>query len=566
MITDSIFIEQAEYITSSNFESWSGEHPNEDIILKKLTYSGAKLLTGPRGCGKTTLMLKAFNKILLNKNSRTLPIYVNFKSSLKLEPIYKKKANGGFWFSQWMYLKIIEGAFNSLDSFNPIKGSQPLPEDIKKIRRKLDLLELGEIERPELLTSEYTVSDIEYIISNLLESLKKTRCVLLLDDAAHAFSPEQQADFFEFFRKIKSSFISPKAAIYPGVTSFAPTFHVGHDAEEIDAWINPEDPEYLSFMTGLLQKRLPPVVFSKLEAHQNLLNIVCFTAFGIPRQLLNMVRSFYQEDDEQENPNEKFKVTFTKSTVLKQVKLAHASSLAVYLSLQQKLPTFSNYIAEGEQVYSRILDSLKLYNKDKVESRKSFTIAIKKEIDSDLKKILGFFMYSGLASYKGNVSKGEKGVFERYLINFASMVDKNAVMAAKALNVEKLSLALSSKNAHDYNRVKSENLLSKADTSIKLKLPPCTKCNAERSNENARFCSSCGSPLKSSSIYETLINQDISNLPLTDGRVKSIGSNSNIKTIADILYDIGHKELKKVPQIGRYWSEKIYRFAEEYIS
>ena len=63
MDNDSLFVEQAEYIAPSDFIEWSSDHPNEDVILKKLTQAGAKLLTGPRGCGKTTLMLKAYNSL-----------------------------------------------------------------------------------------------------------------------------------------------------------------------------------------------------------------------------------------------------------------------------------------------------------------------------------------------------------------------------------------------------------------------------------------------------------------------------------------------------------------------
>jgi predicted AAA+ superfamily ATPase len=84
---DSRFIEQAEYIPASDFIEWSSEHPNEQAILKKLSQGGAKLLTGPRGCGKTTLMLKSYNQLLSKSRAGAFPIYVNFKSSLKLEPL-----------------------------------------------------------------------------------------------------------------------------------------------------------------------------------------------------------------------------------------------------------------------------------------------------------------------------------------------------------------------------------------------------------------------------------------------------------------------------------------------
>lgn len=91
-----------------------------------------------------------------------------------------------------------------------------------------------------------TISILEEGIKKILEKTNMSLCSLLFDDAAHAFSKEQQNDFFEFFRNIKSRMILPKAAIYPGVTDFSAVFHVGHDAEEVDVWIKTTDNEYLS--------------------------------------------------------------------------------------------------------------------------------------------------------------------------------------------------------------------------------------------------------------------------------------------------------------------------------
>ncbi|PTX72449.1 hypothetical protein [Sulfitobacter mediterraneus] len=54
------FIEQAEYIGRDRFLLLAAEHPREASIVKKLVGGGAKLLIGPRGCGKSTLMRKAY--------------------------------------------------------------------------------------------------------------------------------------------------------------------------------------------------------------------------------------------------------------------------------------------------------------------------------------------------------------------------------------------------------------------------------------------------------------------------------------------------------------------------
>ncbi|MDP2877484.1 MAG: hypothetical protein Q8O00_14955 [Holophaga sp.] len=563
MENDSLFIEQAEYIPPSDFIEWSSEHPNEELILKKLTQAGAKLLTGPRGCGKTTLMLKAYNKLCRKGSGGAFPVYVNFKASLKLEPIYKSKANGGFWFSQWMYLKIYEGIYKSLEDFKK-QNIVGLSINVSQVENLISLIELGELGKVNDQKYELNVYGLEDAIDIAMSYVNKSRCVLLLDDAAHAFSPEQQHDFFEFFRKIKSRSISPKAAIYPGVTNFAPTFNIGHDAEEDDAWVNPEDENYFWFMTSMLSRRLPSEVYEKLAKESSLLKIMCFASFGIPRILLNMVRNVYADADV--NGSISYETQFSRKNVLNQVKLSYKIAFSVYDSLGKKLPTYKNYINEGVAVYSRAIELIKTYNKDKSIVRKSITLAIKKELSSDLKRILGFFQYAGLASHKGQVSRGEKGVFELYVINLAALIDNNAILAAKAIKTDDLATALESRNAHEFTRTQSLVLLPTEGENIKLSMPPCQSCHAERSSEDARFCANCGAPLKVASIYEDLITKDISVLPLTETRISAIKKNSSIRTVRDILYDIGHKELRSVPQVGKYWAPKIYYLAEEYIS
>ena len=96
------------------FNALSAAHPDEDSIIRRLSVGGAKLLVGPRGCGKTTLMLKAYYGLLRNPAATTLPVYINFKLSLKLEPLYLKTPNATFWFRQWLTLKIYEGVLKAV--------------------------------------------------------------------------------------------------------------------------------------------------------------------------------------------------------------------------------------------------------------------------------------------------------------------------------------------------------------------------------------------------------------------------------------------------------------------
>lgn len=555
-----LFVEQAEYIDDNSFNKWNIEHPDEEAIIKKLSQGGAKLIIGPRGCGKTTLMRKTYYKLCSSRNSNTLPIFVNFKSSLKLEPFYVKDVNAVFWFKQWLLLKIYLGLFDTLDT---IKHNPPTDlifsrESITKITNQLELGKI-DLEENELLS----IPVLEDEIFKVLKALNRKRCVLLLDDAAHAFSPEQQRDFFDFFRQIKSRYISPKAAIYPGVTTYSSTFHVGHDAEEIDVWIKPDSPKYIEFMFGLLEKRLPYEVYLRLVSEEHLLKLLCYAAFGIPRALLNMIR-----DSIKETADGSFVVDFKVLLGLKSINKNYEQSMKIYKSLKVKLPLYEHFISTGNDIFTKIMDSLKEYNKNKPIDGQSVTIAIKQPLASEMSKVIGFFQYCGLLLPKGEISKGEKGIFELYVVHYSALISRNVLLGTTRVNVHNYVEAFEKRDAHEFTRISSDKLISSEEIHDKfsLALPPCKKCKTPRISEHAKFCSNCGAALQSESVFESLVNQDISELPLTELRVETIKTHSKIRTIKDILMDTENRELRKVPRVGSFWAQRIAYYAEEFIT
>jgi energy-coupling factor transporter ATP-binding protein EcfA2 len=115
------FIEQAEYIERDKFISLTAEHPYDSEIMKKLMGGGAKLLIGPRGCGKSTLMRKAYYGLLMDEKAGTFPVYVNFKLSLKMEPYYVNGPNASYWFRAWLVLKIIRAIYDVLEEDKALK-------------------------------------------------------------------------------------------------------------------------------------------------------------------------------------------------------------------------------------------------------------------------------------------------------------------------------------------------------------------------------------------------------------------------------------------------------------
>lgn len=553
-----IFVEQAEYLEKENFIDWSIEHPQEKAIIKKLISPGAKLITGPRGCGKTTLLLKAYEESL---ETSTLPVYVNFKTSLKLEPLYKKAANAALWFNQWLIYKILEGLYNSCIDLG-------LELDIEKqkkhIKQLIKFLESGTIEK----INENLIQDNESLEEHIIEILqlsKKNRCVLLLDDAAHAFSAEQQKDFFDFFRKIKSRTISPKAAIYPGVTSFSSSFHIGHDAEEIDVWINPESKNYYEFMESVLERRLPEHTYKAIKSNENNLKLLCYAANGLPRALLNMVNSAWTLDEEGDGSDT---ITLDRATALKSVKNCLETTYKIYLSLKDKIPIYENFIERGEKFFDKTLSIIKEFNRGGEYNKQTTVIAIKRPIEQEVLKVIGFFQYAGLIYPVGNSSRGSRNVYELYSVHNAAIIDRNAFYSRRTPTISDYVQAFENRPSHHYPRMTTSSIFEEFEVSdlFSLALPPCQHCKTPRINESARYCVNCGAELTSFSVFENIVNQDIEKLPLTQKRIDAIKRNSSIRKIKDILIDHDMRELRKVPHVGPIWAKRIVQYAEEFIA
>lgn len=556
---EQVFVEQAEYLEDESFTRWSASHPDEDAILRKLTHGGAKLISGPRGCGKTTLLKKAFHT-LISDNEGAFPIYVNYKRSLSIEPLYTSGKNGTYWFHQWLILKIYQGIY---DSLRDMGSTLQLSISLKKAKESSDFLEMSNSSKVD--QDAVSIGHLEEDILRVLEKIGRSRCVLLLDDAAHAFSPDQQRDFFDFFRQIKSKEISPKAAIYPGVTNYSSSFHVGHDAEQIDVWIKPDRDEYIQFMRTIIGARFASGVDSTIEQNTIAVDFLCYASFGVPRALLNMLQSLIIEDDDQE----KLAIDFSRNAVLRAVKQHYGNTKKLFTSLIGKIPVYRRFIETGEFILGNSFDLLKKYNKGKDESKQSVSIAIPDdEMSPELNRVFALFQYAGLCIPKDElVSRGEKGRFRIFTMHYAGLVDTNALLGLKSISMQSYVRAFAQRNAHEFTRTRPKTLLFGAAASdpFTLSLPPCSACGTPRPYEEAQFCARCGSPLTLASTYLSLMNSDIADLPLTVARVKKIKEQSSIRKVKDILMDLEHSQLLEVDRIGKIWAAKIVRLAEEFV-
>lgn len=287
----SVFEERAENLSWNELKSWTTYTPREHHIIKRLKGPGAKLLTGPRGSGKSTLLKTAYYQLLAAKEA--FPVYVNYSKSLALEPLFHQRADAIQLFRQWVLWKVVAGL---AQAFLDAGQALPLPLVDVTARGKVILRSFESGVGSNNVDALMTPSELLELLETASGHFGSERCVLLMDDAAHAFSPEQQREFFEVFRELRSRRVACKAAVYPGITSYSPNVHVGHEAELLEAWSQPEEDDYLEGMRKLVTRRLPAEYSDALKDKQEIVDYLALAAFGLPRAFLNMLADVFDVD------------------------------------------------------------------------------------------------------------------------------------------------------------------------------------------------------------------------------------------------------------------------------
>jgi hypothetical protein len=554
-ILASVFEERAEYLSRTELTQWTSSTPRDKTILSKLKGPGAKLLIGPRGCGKSTLLRQAYFEV--SEEKKDLAAYVNYSRSLALEPLFHKAANALQLFRQWVLAKIALGLKDSLQEYG-----LDFPRSLLRICDQGSMLvrnlEAGyESAMPELFISP---SEFLSLLEVWCKGLGRRRCILLLDDAAHAFSPDQQREFFEIFRELRSRIVSAKAAVYPGITSYSPHFHVGHEAELVEAWYRPDEDDYLPTMRDIVRRRLPASFQQRLSGRGELVDYLALASFGIPRGFLVMLSQLLGvEEDEDQIP--------TRAKAERAVSDHAASVQNIFTSLSAKLPRYKHFVEVGTELVAASTRVLQSFNSEKQIRQKAVMIAFPDPLGQELSRILAMLEYAGIMRDAHTVSRGVKGVFHRYTLHYSLLIDNNSLSLGRAFALGDVVTALSVRDAHAFARTQPRRLLgSDFEARCTLDLAPCQNCGAPRLSEDAQFCMKCGRPLGTASIYVELLKTPIEQLPLTPNKLKGLKKYTSIRTVNDVLLDEEYLQIRSVPRIGSVWSARIRRYAEEFVS
>lgn len=266
-------------------------------IIDQLKAPTPLVLEGSRGTGKSFLLRVAKAELLLSyAQDRALPVYVSFVRSSLLH------SNDPQQFLHWMLARMSSEILRALYK----KGL------LVRTPSSVSILTAGPVEPPggtyriEEIAKEYedsyrnpgisidargvpTVEQFKNCVEDLCDTLKIARVVIFFDEAAHIFRPEQQRQFFTLFRDLRSPYINCNAAVYPGVTSYGPTFQLAHDATVVEINRSLFDGDYRESMLEIVRKQADANLLANIERQKENFFALALAVSGNPRLLLKTV-------------------------------------------------------------------------------------------------------------------------------------------------------------------------------------------------------------------------------------------------------------------------------------
>ncbi|WP_433515144.1 AAA family ATPase [Nonomuraea sp. CA-143628] len=253
------------------------------------------VLQGARGVGKSFL-LKVAQKELDESfsTSKTLAVYITFNKAGLLQTADSER------FKHWMLAKICERIIREARKKGALRHNSTIfatlsrddSDEVTELRLQKLRSQLEDSWKndslPEGVDSGIDPEVIKDAIEDLCSQTSVRRVVLLVDEAAHVFIPEQQRQFFTLMRDLRSPYLSVKAAVYPGVTYFGDSFQLSHDAELVNVNRDILDKGYLEAMREIVLRQ-DPELQSNIARNGEIFDALAFAASGNPRTLLKTV-------------------------------------------------------------------------------------------------------------------------------------------------------------------------------------------------------------------------------------------------------------------------------------
>lgn len=550
------FIFRTEDIKSKDLINIFVETKMDRDNLNYLKSKSPLLLEGSRGTGKTMLLRVAENELdEAFEKKRELAVFVSFSKAIFVDANHDIS-----YFRNWMLSKILFALKRKLEKKGILLSSTGIlgkyfnfVENKEDILKKLDdfifMMENSWHNKSDITEEVNKIFGIEparvgvlkeldyfkALIEDICEACEIERIVLLFDEACHNLIPLQQREFFTMFRDLRCPYISCKAAVYPGISSYG-TFQSFHDAivQKVERDINSVD--YIIKMRDIVKNQVDAQIYKIFEQNGENLNALIFAASGNPRLLL---KSLFLASEDLKSLKTNAVNSTIKDFYRTNIWNEHSKLGDIYKG-HKKLIDWGRWFVENKA----LPDTLNKNEKRVAEERNQQTIyfAIHRDAPEVVKQAIRILQYSGIVSMHTEGTKVRTEVYDRYQINFG------VVLASEPKSTP-------------VNRYKE------ITTGLSIKLYTDYGVNSP-AYENIERLKDIDTNFDSASVLKDLLSAPINKLDITSFQCTTLKA-AGFNTLEDIL-SAEEKDLQRAHLIGPVKSRKIFNVAYnasiEYIS
>jgi hypothetical protein len=429
------FFFRTEDIRPDEVGDYFVESRQDRTIVDALKNRNPTILVGSRGVGKSFLLRVAQKELAENfEKDRVFPVYLSFVRSSLLQSADSER------FKHWMLARICSAIIRSLlkagvlialpPSARLLAGASAVTDaEPTKLEAVAEAYENSWRNPAEVIDSSQvpTVDDLKEALEDLSTELNISRFVLLIDEAAHIFLPEQQRQFFTLFRDLRSHCITCNAAVYPGVTSFGETFQPAHDATMLSIDRDILAADYVENMREIVEKQADAILLKNIAQNAQNFAILAYAASGNPRLLLKTLAASPKVNSTQINETVR---GYYRSDVW-----AEHSLLADKYVGHREIIDWGRRFLEGLAI-----PDIKSKNDHYLAADKSTSayIWIHRDAPEVVKEALRILSYTGVVSEQASGIKASRGeIGTRYIVNLGCLFSLEATPAATSFEIAK---------------------------------------------------------------------------------------------------------------------------------